>query len=105
MTARNLPTPLERDVQSSLIAQLEALGYLVMHTDQRRRSGVSIGLPDLYVTRRGWGNRWKAIEVKRPRIGKPSPAQQRLIDAGHVGIATCLEEALEILRQIRTGRR
>jgi len=110
MTVRDLPPPLERDVQESIVAQLQALGYRVLVTTVhvklpagQHHTGQTPGIPDLYVTRRGWGNRWVAIEVKRPRLGKPSPAQQALIDAGHVAVATCLEEALEILREKATS--
>lgn len=99
---RSLTTPLEREVQADITKTLGMLGYLVMHTDQRRKSGVSIGLPDLFVTRAdgSWGNRWRALEVKRPNIGILSNVQANLRALGVIAIATTAEEALAELREV-----
>lgn len=96
--------PLEKDISAKIRQGLSLLGYEVCSTQQYNRRGESrgttctVGMPDLFVTREGWGNRWLGIEVKRPgSYGRLSPDQKRLVDAGLVHVVTTFEEARAVV--------
>ncbi len=65
----------EAELQQKITDRAEALGWLVYHTYDSRRS--SAGFPDLFLCR---GSRALAIEVKSER-GRVSPAQDGWLGA------------------------
>lgn len=98
------PQMTEEALRAQVVEGLRWKGYTVLSTqhhacrgDKRMGTGTDLGIPDLLVTRKGWGNLWKTIELKRPGGGRATPEQQVLIDAGHTRIARSLEECLAIL--------
>ncbi len=99
MSAR--PMPLERDVQQAIVDMLRWSGYEVDITDPAVRKGGqlhTVGLPDLFVWRRGFGNLYVALEVKRGPHARVSPAQRDRQDAGAVYIVWDAEQALQLVR-------
>lgn len=92
--------PTEKEVQRQIVMLLRQLGYTVHETSQRRASGVSIGLADLFVTKRGWGV-WLALECKRNEKSRLSPEQMALVDAGMIHIVWSAQMALDVVRKGR----
>lgn len=58
-------TPLESEIQDAIRLALTACGYHVSTTSQRRKSGQTIGLPDLFACH-PVHRRFAWLEVKRP---------------------------------------
>lgn len=91
-----LPTPLEKDIQDSIVTALNLAGFQVLHTSapkQRGSSGVSYGIPDLLIYHTAVPYNMLGIEVKRPG-GKVRPHQQKLADSNVYHIAYTDVEAL-----------
>ncbi len=74
MVWRTPPQP-EKAVQAQIVQALRALGCHVSATSQTRPSRQALGLPDLWVMHPGW-RLYCWIEVKRPSLGRLSPAQR-----------------------------
>lgn len=72
----------EKALQAAVVAHCRARGLNVCETSQRRPSGQTIGMPDLFVQ---YGTVWHGIEVKT-RSGTLSPAQRALAEAGGVTV-------------------
>jgi predicted signal transduction protein with EAL and GGDEF domain len=66
--------PLEKSIQWDIVRALRTLGFAVTETSQRRPSGVTVGIPDLYAAHPVWQLRFWC-EVKRP--GQRPTAHQR----------------------------
>lgn len=102
----------EEQVQAAAIELFTVLGWTVLQTSRRgifcqrchRRvygpDGATKGVPDLFVSRKGW-DRWIGIEVKGPKT-KVSPEQQQLVDAGQVCLVRSIDEAIELEKMLRT---
>jgi hypothetical protein len=95
----------EAGLQAVVVQALRALGYVVLITTHRVKRcpcgrwsrgdyGSTRGVPDLLVTRAGWGNHWIALELKRPGGGRLSPEQRQLVGSGSVAVVKSLEEAV-----------
>lgn len=120
--------PSEAQVQSTIVEGLRMLGYTVLQLGRWRRQtqcprcgewhtprggyGNEPGTPDLLVGRASWGNRWVALELKRPggrsllgtaRRGAIRPEQRVLAEAGVVEIVTSWEEALAVVQSVGRG--
>lgn len=100
--------PLEKEISGAIRTALLQIGCFVSTTEQRRRSGQTIGIPDLYVQWPYQGVRcW--IEVKRPGE-KPSAIQRAWHDAeraagGVVIVATSAAEAVEAVCELKARKR
>lgn len=75
--------PLEKRIQDGITGVYRDLGCLVSSTSQRRPSQQAIGMPDLWVMRKGWalyGEPGRAfgfwLEVKRPPRRPRDPDRQ-----------------------------
>jgi hypothetical protein len=98
--------PSEADIQASAVAILRQLGYVVMETGKGialRKAGIGWGgntpsCPDLFIGHPAWGNRWVAIECKRPG-GAVRPGQQELADAGVTTICRSVAEILRVVEE------
>lgn len=94
--------PLEKAIVSQIVRVLSSAGVawvMKTHGSAYQRSGV----PDLLAIAPKTG-RLVGIEVKRPCLGKATELQLRQIDrinaaGGVAGIATCVEEALALVRR------
>ena len=95
-----LPPPLEKYVQAQLVQYLRLTGYVVWEmykgSDRGGSAWMTPGVPDLYVFGHG-----KAFwcEVKRPKLGRLSPAQvQRHDELRQNGIPAHIITNLEELQ-------
>lgn len=99
--------PLEKTIVSQIVRALSSAGVtwvMKTHGSAYQRSGV----PDLLAIAPKTG-RLVGIEVKRPRLGRPTELQLRQIDrinaaGGVAGIATCAEEALALVQRAEEER-
>ena len=101
----------EEDVQKSVIELFTVTGWEVLQTSRRgvmcnrchRRAyggdGATMGLPDLFVTRKGRTS-WMGIEIKGEKT-PVSPEQQRLVDLGYSCIVRSLDEAIKLEKELR----
>ena len=95
MTQLQIP---EDDIQRTIIEGLRALSYDVRCTTVRgwkggRGYGTSKGIPDLLVTRYGWGCTCE-LEVKKSAKAKVRPEQQEYAAQGVMTIVISLDEAM-----------
>jgi len=98
----------EAAVQRSIVDLLRQVGYSVFSTSRVRKrcvrcghfsaggDGVDKGLPDLMVTRDGWGL-FCGLEVKA-EDGHPTPEQKAAIERGLYSIVRSPEQGLGALR-------
>jgi hypothetical protein len=95
----------EEQLQAVIVEALRLAGFTVLVTTRhpkrcrcgrwsRADDGASRGLPDLFVTHPTWGNRWRAIELKRPGGGRLSSEQRQLVGSGSVAVVKSLEEVV-----------
>lgn len=100
--------PLERDIKASIRKALIDAGCMCMvhNVDNRQMStGLGKGVGDLICIVPPFG-RFLSIEVKRPKLGKVSPAQECFVAAvrkfgGVAGIATDVASALALVDEAR----
>ncbi len=103
---RHESRPLERDVQAGIVEYFRLQHVPVMVTSQRRASGVTLGMPDLYVYVAD--GLWIGLEVKRDEQAareSTSPEQRALADAGCIGIVWTVEMAARVWVNARNQRR
>lgn len=94
----------ESDVQRTIVEGLRALGYVCLKTQPRgvwkagRRHGTGIdkGVPDLILSRAGWGC-WLGLEVKGPKTAL-SPEQKKLEEEGILCVCRSWEDAIGFVR-------
>jgi hypothetical protein len=97
---RPVPKPIlpsEKRVQAQIVKALRLAGYTVMETSQRRASGVSVGMPDLWVGRND-RHLWLGLEVKRDGEAWVSREQKALADAGMIYLVWTPQMALDRCR-------
>lgn len=106
--------PTEESIQRVIVEGLTALGFTVLVTSrrvkrcphcgnwQRGDDGATKGIPDLYFTRREWGNKWIGAEIKSA-TGRLRPEQKVLAGEGLVFVWRSWEDALEAVRQFEGG--
>lgn len=85
----------EESVNRSVRDALEMLGFVVLSTTVRNARGgygASKGVPDLLVSRDGWGC-WMGLEIKGPKT-RVSDEQKDLEARGLIVIAQSVDEAL-----------
>lgn len=95
--------PLESAVQAQIVQALRLSGWLVLEMQKGSQRGGSVwctkGIPDLFACKAGHSV-W--LEVKRPSLGRLSPAQAALhtamrAEGVEVHVVTSPEEALGVL--------
>lgn len=93
----------ERELQAQVMSALRKLGYVVLSTSsaaagrpKRFNDQTSRGIPDLLVSKRGWG-KWLGLELKGSKKTPVSPEQKELSDMGLVHIVYSLDDALSVL--------
>lgn len=96
----------EDTIQQCIVQGLTAYGYTVLVTSRRLKrcrncgawpggaDGATRGIPDLLVTRKGWGPRWIGLEVKGPTT-RVRPEQKALMESGMIVIVRSWEEAYD----------
>lgn len=101
----------EDAIQRCIVQGLEAYGYVVLVTSRRLKrcrncgawpggaDGATRGIPDLLVTRKGWGPRWIGLEVKGPKT-RVRPEQQTLSENGMIVIVRSWEEAYNVIKSM-----
>lgn len=90
----------EREIQDGIRSALRKLGYTVLSTSgvgraKHARNNQDKGVPDLLVSKDGWGV-WIGLEVKAPK-GALKPEQKDLADRGMVFVVRSLDDALAVL--------
>lgn len=99
--------PLEKNIVSQIVRALSGAGVtwiIKTHGSPYQCSGI----PDLLAIAPKTG-RLVGIEVKRPKVGKPTELQLKQIEkinaaGGVAGIATCVEEALALVQRAEEDR-
>lgn len=90
----------EDQLQTAISQALQLLGYRCMSSTVRgwrgpRGYGATKGLPDLWISRDGWGC-WLGMEVKGPKT-PVSPEQDELAKVCLICIVRTLDEAFEAI--------
>lgn len=90
----------EKLLDARVTRALRQLGFLVSRFQQPRRSGITAGVPDLFVAHRRTGGFW--VELKTPS-GRLSSAQEEWIRAHEeAGVKTIVvRSVLDLLRRLR----
>ena len=110
-TRRQIPAPLEKDLQRQCVRLLKMLGWaepkdfihgrsrgiLLIYGTHRRADDYqgtmqSAGAPDLWIEGVGY------VELKRERGGRVTKEQQLLVDRGLSRIVRAVEEMQELLK-------
>lgn len=88
----------ESELQAGIIKAIKAKGYLCLKTSSNYKvKQVTKGIPDLFVSRKGWpAGFWLGLEVKLPG-GKLKPEQEALLAEGRIKIVREVDDALDAL--------
>lgn len=98
--------PLEKNIVTQIVRSLKASGVIwCIKTHGGAFQGA--GLPDILAIAPKTG-RLVGIEVKRPKIGKLTALQKSQLEkiesaGGVAGVATCVDEALALLKKGNRG--
>lgn len=94
----------ESEISGAIKTGLKAMGYVVLstasyHSKIGRKTGISVGVPDLLVSHDNWPNgSWLGLEIKNAK-GILGPEQEALEKAGRIVIARSWDDAIAAVRR------